>query len=122
MTGSENGSRGDEDKSGSGGLQMEPQRFELNAPGDFYVEDGMCIACEAPEHEAPDLMGHYSDDSVCYHCYFKRQPETPEELDRAIRAVEVGCCGAVRYGDRDPGIIRRLNKWAADACDHGWKS
>jgi hypothetical protein len=98
---------------------MKRHRFPLNAPGDFYVEDNMCIACTAPEHEATDLMGHYSDDSVCYHCYFKRQPNTAEEMERAIRAVEVGCCGAVRYGGKDPQIIRRLNTvWHRDACDH----
>jgi hypothetical protein len=98
---------------------MERRRFPLNVPGDFYVEDNMCIACSAPEHEAPDLMAHYSDDSLCYHCYFRQQPRTTEELERAIRAVEVGCCWAVRYGGRDPQIIRRLNRlWFRDACDH----
>jgi hypothetical protein len=97
---------------------MERRRFWLNAPGDFYVEDGMCIACTAPEREAPDLMAHQSVGAVGYHCYFRRQPETPAELERAIRAVEVGCCGAVRYGGPDPEIIRRLNRvWFRGACD-----
>jgi len=93
-------------------------RFPLNAPGDFYVEDGYCIACAAPEHEAPELMSH--DMAAHGHCYFKRQPETTEELDRAIRAVEVCCCGAVRYGGHDPQIIERLSrdKWPSDKCDH----
>jgi len=93
--------------------------YPLNAPGDFYVEDGMCIACLAPEHAAPDLMSHHSDDARGYHCYFRRQPETPAERERAVRAVEVGCCGAVRYGDRDPQIIHRLRaRRDLDACDH----
>jgi hypothetical protein len=88
---------------------MEHRRYPLNAAGDFYVADGMCIACRAPEHEAPDLMAHDPSAHAGYHCYFKRQPTTPEELERAIRAVAVGCCGAVRYGGRDPQVIRRLN-------------
>jgi hypothetical protein len=76
--------------------------YPLNALGDFYVEDGMCIACAAPEHEAPALMAHDPNAHCGYHCYFKKQPQTPEELDRAIQAVNVGCCGAVRYGGTDP--------------------
>jgi hypothetical protein len=86
--------------------------FHLNAPGDFYVEDQMCISCTAPEHEAPDLMAH--DTGKHYHCYFKRQPQTPDETERAVRAVIVGCCGAVRYRGTDPRIIAVLGK---DACD-----
>src|SRR5436305_6718895 len=84
------------------------QRFPLNAPGDFYVENEMCIACTAPEHEAPELMTH--DEPAGHHCYFKRQPTTPEELERAIRAVHMGCCGAVRYGGTDPKVIDRLRR------------
>jgi hypothetical protein len=98
---------------------MEQRRYPLNPVGDFYVADGMCIACTAPEHEAPELMAHDPAADGGYHCYFKQQPKTPEELERAIRAVEVGCCGAVRYGGRDPQIIRRLNGvWFRGACDH----
>jgi hypothetical protein len=87
----------------------------LNAPGDFYVEAGLCLACTAPEHEAPSLMGHEEGD---YHCYFKRQPQTPQETEMAIRAVIVGCCGAVRYGGRDPKIIEKLIAAGSDDCDH----
>jgi hypothetical protein len=87
-----------------------------NAEGDFYVLDQCCIACTAPEHEAPELMAHDDTD----HCYFKRQPETPDELDRAIMAVAVGCCGAVRYGGRDGRIIERIVTLCPgeDLCDH----
>lgn len=52
-----------------------PKRHPLNSPGDFYVEDGLCLACTAPEHEAPDLMAHIGT-AGDYHCYFKRQPES----------------------------------------------
>jgi hypothetical protein len=97
-----------------------PPRHPLNAAGDFYVIDGCCIACEAPEREAPDLMGHDCEERPGYQCYFRRQPSTPEELERAIWAVAVGCCGSVRYGGADLAVVHRLAELGAgaDACDH----
>lgn len=92
-------------------------RYPLNAPGDFYVVEGQCISCRAPEAEAPDLMSHDPEADCEGHCYFKKRPSTSEELDRAIWAVAVGCCGAVRYGGRDEMILERLKKWNSDACD-----
>jgi hypothetical protein len=94
-------------------------RFPLNAPGDFFVEDGMCIACEAPEHEAPDLMAHSEGADSVYHCYFRRQPETPEELEHAIRAVCVSCCDAVQYGGSDPKVFARMRQLKQPG---GWNS
>lgn len=41
-------------------------------------------------------------------CFFERQPTTPEEEYRAIRAVWASCCGAVRYGGTDPKVMARL--------------
>src|SRR5207247_861312 len=94
------------------------QRYPLNVPGDFYVENGMCIACTAPEREAPELMSHDPVAHAGYHCYFQRQPETAQELDLAISAVNVGCCGAVRYGGRNASVIRRLTALGIlEACD-----
>jgi hypothetical protein len=84
------------------------RRFHLNASGDFYVEDGMCIACGAPEREAPELMSHFESDKGRYHCYFLRQPSTPLELEHAIKAVCVSCCDAVRYDGNDPMIRSRI--------------
>ena len=68
-------------------------RYPLNAPGPFYVENEQCIVCGLPEQEAPDLMTNEEG-----HCYFQKQPESQAELEQAIRAVKVCCCGAVRYG------------------------
>jgi ferredoxin len=76
-----------------------------NAPGDFYVAKDMCIACRAPEAEAPDLMGF--DDSN-ESCFFRRQPTTADELEHAVRAVWVSCCGAVRYRGSSPEIQSKL--------------
>lgn len=95
---------------------MNARRHPLNAVGDFYVLDGECIACQSPEADAPDLIGHVEEN---YHCFFRRQPETPEELERAIRAVANGCCGGVRYGGTNSKVLQRLAELrASDACDH----
>jgi len=104
---------------------MKKQRHPANAPGDFYVMDGYCLACQAPEHEAPDLMAN-TEASGMYHCFFQKQPSSPEEVDRAINAVCVGCCGAVRYGGKDPAILREFKEFAKrikqlnydNFCDH----
>jgi hypothetical protein len=52
--------------------QVVHERTPLNAGGDFYVENNMCLACMAPEYEAPELMGYDEQTG----CYFKRQPKT----------------------------------------------
>jgi hypothetical protein len=49
-------------------------------------------------------------DEPTSHCYFKRQPETADEIDRACQAVLVSCCGAVQYGGDDPAIEARLSE------------
>jgi hypothetical protein len=43
------------------------------------------------------------------HCYFKKQPETPAEVEQAIKAINGSCCGALRYAGADPEIIKRLS-------------
>ena len=83
-----------------------------NAPGDFYVAKDRCIACGAPEAEAPELMGF---DDAAPSCYFRRQPATPAEVEQAIRAVWVSCCEAVRYRGEDPDVLRRLRALGEDA-------
>lgn len=98
---------------------MKSKPFRLNAARDFYVEDEMCIACAAPEHEAPDLMAHEEGGKISYQCYFRRQPTTLAEQGQAIRAVWASCCGAVRYKGNDPGILKRLKELGSqDACDN----
>ena len=80
------------------------ERTPLNAEGDFYVVKDTCITCMAPHHEAPELMGLDEETG----CYFRRQPQTPEELDHAIEAVWVSCVEALRYSGNDPAILERL--------------
>jgi hypothetical protein len=79
--------------------------YPKNAPGGFVVDDGYCIQCCAPQAEAPDLM-----DNDGTSCYFQKQPVTPNEVERAIKAVCVSCCGAVRYVGDDVGIALRIKE------------
>ena len=81
-----------------------------NAPGPFYVENDCCMACDAPFHEAPDLMGT-DDGQGGYHCHFRKQPTTPDEVERAVRACAVSCVEAVRYAGSDPAILKRFQEW-----------
>ena len=95
-------------------VHREPHR--LNAPGPFYSVNGLCIICLAPEAAAPDLMDCYEDPSGNRqsHCFFRRQPETSEELDQAIAAMEVSCVENIRYGGNDSTILKRL-------CEMGYR-
>ena len=86
-------------------------RFSKNAPGPFYVGDGECITCLAPEHAAPDLIGF---DEEANHCFFKKQPSTSEEYEHAMQAVWVSCCAAVRYSSDDPEVLYQIER-AKDA-------
>ena len=85
-----------------------PRRFPKNADGPFYTTGyecnasqdspaiwcGDCLWCEASEHEAPDLLAPLNDDNLDTH--FVRQPQTPEEIERACRAMLVCCVAALR--------------------------
>jgi hypothetical protein len=94
-----------------------PERFPENAKGDFYVENGVCITCYAPEAEAPNLIDH---SKIEYgHCFFKKQPETVEELELAINAMQVSCINGIRYGGKDENILNKLYELGMEnECDH----
>ncbi len=95
------------------------KRHPLNADGDFFVEYDICLACDAPFAEAPELMTY--DENM--HCYFKRQPETPEELEHAINAVRVSCVEAVLYEGNDPDILRKISEMpCANKADESKKN
>ena len=91
-----------------------PRHFEKNAPGAFYTT-GKCLACGAPEAEAPQLLAPLEGDN--YDTYFVRQPSTPGEVEQACRALEVCCVNALRYRGQDPAIIRRLGN-DPQYCDY----
>jgi glyoxylase-like metal-dependent hydrolase (beta-lactamase superfamily II)/ferredoxin len=52
-----------------------------NVPGHWFVDDS-CIDCDASRQCAPDIFGHVGGQSVVI-----RQPETPDEIERAARAL-----------------------------------
>ena len=94
-----------------------PDRYPENSGGDFYVEDGVCTSCGAPQAEAPDLIDHSKLEYG--HCYFKKQPETEGEIERAINAIAVSCISGLRYGGTDEKILKRLYEIGeGEQCDH----
>jgi hypothetical protein len=72
------------------------------------------MSCGAPEMHAPKLMSHDSRG----HCFFSRQPASPQEINEAIESTWASCCGALRYGGTDDGILIRLAELGlAERCD-----
>lgn len=96
------------------------KRVIENAPGDFYVEAGVCAHCCMPHGVAPELM---NDAKVDFReCYFRRQPQTPEEVKQAIEALQVSDLGCLRYGGNNPYIIDQLYHLHLERqCDHSPK-
>jgi hypothetical protein len=93
-----------------------PQRVPDNAPGDFYVQAGLCTACCLPHGEAPELLNDLKQPFD--ECYFRRQPRTPAEVDQAIEAICVSEMCALRYGGTDAAVIDKLRaRRAAAQCD-----
>lgn len=87
--------------------------YPKNAPGDFYVEKDSCMCCDAPISMAPDLVAYdiHEDEEKSPHCYFKKQPRTPGEVERAIMACRVSCVQAYRYAGNDPKILDRFREF-----------
>jgi hypothetical protein len=84
---------------------MADPKYPENVSGPFWVECDLCMFCRAPESVAPGLIGFSEAKS---HCYFKKQPDTVAELDQAIKAVELSCCGAYHYAGEDEETKRKL--------------
>ena len=59
-------------------------KWDMNVPGIFYVDD-QCIACDACVCEAPLFFAMNDDDG---HAYVKKQPQTPEEIQKAQDALQ----------------------------------
>lgn len=89
------------------------KRYRLNVIGPFYVEDGCCTLCDVPNSLAPELFGG-SDD----HCYVKRQPQTPDEIDAMVYVMVSQELGCIRYAGSDEALLRRLaENGEGDQCD-----
>jgi hypothetical protein len=79
----------------------------------FYVQQGCCIRCGAPQEIAPTLIGWRANEELT-ECYWIRQPQTPDELEQAIKIIHTQDLGCHRYAGTNPKIIRRL---PSDQCD-----
>jgi hypothetical protein len=91
------------------GVSRKPHR--LNAPGDFWVDANCCTRCGVPDAE-PDLFG------IEDVCYVKKQPATPDEVDRMLKVISIAELGCIRYRGRDTMIRRKLVEMGeADVCD-----
>ena len=83
------------------------------AAGDFYVQAQCCLSCGVPQAVAPDLVGWTNE--THRQCYWIKQPQTSDELDRAIKLIHSQELGCHRYSGTEPDILRRL---PAEDCDH----
>lgn len=86
---------------------------EKSVTGDFYVQAQCCISCGVPQAVAPDLVGWTNE--AYPQCYWIKQPQTSDELDRAIKIIHSQELGCHRYSGTDQAILRRL---PAEDCDH----
>jgi ferredoxin len=64
-----------------------------NARGQWYV-DTSCALCRLCLEEAPNLITYNADETAVH---FFKQPETPEEINAAQRAVDV--CPTLAIGN-----------------------
>jgi hypothetical protein len=84
---------------------------------DFYVQPGVCTLCGAPQATAPDLIDHSTE--AYGSCYFKRQPQTAGEIERAVNAIAVSCISGLRYRGTNEEILKRLYEIGEGGqCDH----
>ena len=70
-------------------LSRQPQ----NLPGPWYV-DTTCALCRLCLEEAPNLLKYTSDETAVH---FSKQPETPEDMAAAERAMDV--CPTLAIGN-----------------------
>src|SRR5215467_2315721 len=77
-------------------MAMVANKLPQNVPGDFFV-DSSCIDCDACRQIAPDSFRSSGEQSVVY-----RQPESPEDVRKALMAL-IACptasIGAARRYD-----------------------
>jgi hypothetical protein len=94
------------------GSESHHERETRSAPGDFYVENHCCTSCGIPQVVAPDLVGWV--DEGMGRCYWKKQPETPDEMMRAFAVFDSQELGCHRYAGTDPEIQNRVGR---ENCD-----
>jgi hypothetical protein len=79
------------------------------------------VRCFGPKEHAPELIGYFEGPPGargCGHCYVKRQPVTPEDIEAMVRAMEASFCSGLRYCGDNPAILERLaQRGQAARCD-----
>ena len=74
--------------------------------------------CEVPFSEAPELFGAREDPDGCAHCFVKRQPETPYEVERMLSAIRFAELACIRYRGGDRRIqLTLVEADVGDVCD-----
>lgn len=71
--------------------------------GDFYVEPDCCLLCGVPEGIAPEIF-----ETGEKHCFVKRQPCSPYEIDRTVEAMWCSEADCIRYRGDDAALLERL--------------
>ena len=89
-----------------------PPPHSKNAKGDFYVEDGCCMACDMPRTEAPEFFA-FDDKNHCYVC---KQPTTTSDIDRILAGMEVQDLNCIQYKGRNKDIIDQLKERGLEDC------
>jgi hypothetical protein len=89
------------------------ENIPTGSSADFYVQQGCCTSCGVPQAIAPDLVGWTNEKRP--QCYWIKQPQTADELGRAIKIFHTQELGCHRYSGNDPAILQRL---PAEDCDH----
>jgi ferredoxin len=67
-------------------MASKENKYPENVPGKFYVDDN-CIDCDLCRETAPASFTRQDDGG---YSYVYKQPETEEEIAKAIEAME-GC-------------------------------
>ena len=87
-----------------------------SVPGDFYVENACCTLCGVPQMVAPNLIG-VSEEKYGRHCFWKKQPESTEELKQAFMVLDQQELGCHRYAGDDPAILAHISPENCDRPD-----
>ncbi len=89
------------------------EAYFKNAAGDFYVEAGCCLSCGVPLHVAP--LNFDADEEQCF---IIKQPDSPDELEQVLEAINSQEAGCIRYRGETREILRRLvESGEGESCD-----
>ena len=106
-------------------VEARHEREPDSVPGPFYVEKDACMIWSLPCETAPQnikwsekLLESEVHGEIPDHCIVVKQPETDEELELMIEALEGSCISALRYcGTDGPTLDRLRDAGVATVCD-----